>query len=440
MSLIEYFTDPILRAPTLGSILMCLASSLVGVIVFIQRRSLIGEALSHASYPGVVIGAVIAASSSLISEQFMAFSVLLSAFFGALIAMLCIEFLQKRLSLKDDVSLCFVLSCFFGLGVLLASRVQFTHPVWHQKIHVFLYGQAATLDDFHVLFYLVLSCICIGFIYLFYRLIQVVNFDRNYALSIGIPVSMIQTLFNFLLILAIVIGMRSVGLVLMSGMLIAPAVAARQLTHKLSLFFVFSALIGMSSAFFGNVLSVSIPQWLDLHFSLPTGPMILLTASSIAFTLLFFAPKKGLFVRYLRMLRFQNQCRLENILKGFCRSGECIITSFAHIRKAQGIPSLYLRWLLFRLEAQGWLVKKQNNYQLTSAGVQKALAIIRLHRLWEVYLVDYLGRGIEEVHSNAEKIEHIITPELEKELTLLLNNPEHDPHQKPIPPQEGVLI
>src|SRR5579862_9013825 len=100
MSLIEYFTDPILRAPTLGSILMCLASSLVGVIVFIQRRSLIGEALSHASYPGVVIGAVIAASSSLISEQFMAFSVLLSAFFGALIAMLCIEFLQKRLSLK----------------------------------------------------------------------------------------------------------------------------------------------------------------------------------------------------------------------------------------------------------------------------------------------------------------------------------------------------
>jgi len=96
--------------------------------------------------------------------------------------------------------------------------------------------------------------------------------------------------------------------------------------------------------------------------------------------------------------------------------------------------------LLFRLAAQGWLVKKQNNYQLTSAGVQKALAIIRLHRLWEVYLVDYLGRGIEEVHSNAEKIEHIITPELEKELTLLLNNPEHDPHQKPIPPQEGVLI
>lgn len=80
--------------------------------------------------------------------------------------------------------------------------------------------------------------------------------------------------------------------------------------------------------------------------------------------------------------------------------------------------------------------RTQNGYRLTPKGVQWAARIVRLHRLWEVYLVDYLGLGAERVHRSAEEMEHIITPELETELTLLLNNPKYDPHHQPIPARE----
>ena len=67
----------------------------------------------------------------------------------------------------------------------------------------------------------------------------------------------------------------------------------------------------------------------------------------------------------------------------------------------------------------------------------RAARIIRLHRLWEVYLANYLGFKVDRVHRNAEEMEHIITPELEKELISLLEDPTHDPHSQPIPTVES---
>jgi manganese/zinc/iron transport system permease protein len=94
-------------------------------------------------------------------------------------------------------------------------------------------------------------------------------------------------------------------------------------------------------------------------------------------------------------------------------------------------------FILWRLCRNGWLEKiETGGYKLTHDGRLRAAKIVRLHRLWEVYLADYLGVGAERVHRNAEEMEHIITPELEKELTLLLHNPKRDPHHQPIPPME----
>ena len=61
---------------------------------------------------------------------------------------------------------------------------------------------------------------------------------------------------------------------------------------------------------------------------------------------------------------------------------------------------------------------------------------MRLHRLWEAYLVYSLGMGVEQVHHSAEEMEHLLTKELEDELTKLLDNPQYDPHKQPIPPRE----
>jgi len=434
-----YFTDPVLQAPTIGSMLMCLSSALVGVVVFLRKRSLLGEALSHAAYPGVVLAVLSMAVFFPLASDLLALAILIGAFLTSLLGLWAIERMVSRFRVKNDAALCFVLSVFFGVGVLIASRVQFTHALWYKTVQIFLYGQAATMTDIHILIYALLALL-LSFVLLFlYREIEMVIFDRHFSKTAGVSVPFVDSLLFFLLVLAIVIGIRSVGVVLMAGMLIAPAVAARALSHRLWAVFLLAGGIGALSGFLGNYLSVEIPQWGQWKFSLPTGPMILLSASMICVISLLFAPQNGLVSRCIRILRFRVQCSGENLLKFLWRRGPESTATWKEIKGGQALTGIQMYLLLWRLKQQGWIEKcKSDQFSLTKDGHLRAARIIRLHRLWEAYLV-FLGQGVEKVHRNAEEMEHIITPELEKELSELLGNPKHDPHAQPIPPKESTL-
>ncbi len=439
----HYLTDPVLQAPTIGSMLMCLSSALVGVIVFLRRRSLLGEALSHATYPGVVISVLFMATFFPLSSDAVAIAILVGAFLSALLGLWVIEKMERSFRVKNDAALCFVLSVFFGFGVLVASRVQFTHALWYKTVQIFLYGQAATMTNVHVVLYALLALLLSIVLVLLYRQIQMSIFDRDFSKTVGLPIRWIDSLLFFLLVLAIVIGIRSVGVVLMAGMLIAPAVAARQFSHRLGTVFLFAAAIGSLSGFLGNYLSVELPQWgmqqgWNWDFSLPTGPMILLSASAICLLSLLFAPRNGLLSRLWRILRFRQQCMGDNLLKYLWRLGERGEASFAQIKKWQPLPSFQLHLLLWSLQQQGWIEQNEHAIQLTRDGRLRATRIVRLHRLWEAYLVS-LGQGVEKVHRSAEEMEHIITPDLERELSELLGDPKRDPHAQPIPPREDTL-
>jgi manganese/zinc/iron transport system permease protein len=440
-SILDYFTDPVLRAPTLGSMLMCLSSALVGVIVFLRKRSLLGEALSHAAYPGVVLSIVIASFFFPYSEEVIALCILAGAFVTSLIGLFTIDALERFFKTKSDAALCFVLSIFFGIGIVIASRVQMTHALWFKQIQVFLYGQAATMTDIHLITYGILALISIFLIFLLYHPLELINFDRAFARTIGLPVSFVDGLVFFLLSFAIVIGIRSVGVVLMSGMLIAPAVAARQCTHRLSILFLLAAIVGVASGFLGNYFSVEIPLMMTPtgerpSFSLPTGPMILLVAAAFSMIALTFAPKRGIFSRFWRILKFRDQCLIENVLKTMWKKGEGAQISLKEMMASLQVSFFRLYFILSRLRMQRWIEKIDSSYRLKAEGHLRATRIIRFHRLWEVYLVDYLGQGVEKVHRSAEEMEHIITPDLEKELTELLRDPKEDPHHQPIPAVE----
>lgn len=411
--MLEFFTNPVLRAPTLTSMLMCFSSGLIGCLVFLQRRSLVGEALSHAAYPGVVISVAFASYLFPFSEKGAALSILLGAFITALLGLWVIDRMEKKLKISSDAALCFVLSIFFGVGVLIASRLQVTHALWFQQIQIFLFGQAATLVDAHIFLYGILACIILATIFFLFHFLRILNFDPDFAKTVGMPTFLIDGLVYLLLAVAIVVGMRSVGVVLMSAMLIAPAAAARQWTKHLGSFFTLSALFGMGAGFLGNAASVYLPLWVGQpHLSLATGPMIVLAALCICIVSFLFSPRRGVIVRMIRISRFRTTCLQENILKVLYKGGSL---------RGKKI-------LLWWMGVKG-LVK---NNQLTEEGKIRAEKLIRLHRLWEVYLV-HLGQGVERVHHNAEEMEHILTPEMEKELQYLLDHPEHDPHQQPIP-------
>jgi len=434
MNPFSFFVDPVLRAPTMGSMLMCAASSLIGVFVFIRRRSLLGETLSHASYPGVVLSVLCAASFFPNSDEGVSLLILLGAFLSSMLGLFLLDFLEKRKKVKSDAALCFILAMFFGIGVLIASHIQSTHALWYKQIQAFLYGQTATMTNMHVELYALLLSLSLFVTFLFYHTLKVVHFDREYALTIGIPLKVAETLIFFLFLFAIVVGIRSVGVVLMSGMLVAPVAAARQWTSRLAPLLVISSCFGVASGFLGNYLSVIIPLAFShgREFSLPTGPMILLVAAVFCVISFMCAPKTGLLSRSLRVLRFKHRCLLENLLKAFWKRGEHAEVKRADLRSFHTQP-LNLSFLLWRLRHKGWLEKCGiHTFRLTPEGWYKATRLVRVHRLWEAYLV-YLGQGAEKVHKSAEEIEHLMTPTIEKELVELLRNPAFDPHQQPIP-------
>lgn len=422
-----YFTDPILRAPLLASMLMCMASSLLGVLLFVRKKTLLAEPISHASYPGVILGVLGAVSTGY--ETWMALFVLGGGFISALCGVFAINFLKNKLKIREDASLCFVLASFFGVGVTLLSRVQFLYPAHTRSIQGYLYGQAATMNDFHIYLYGVLALLILFAVILFYKEFTLSSFDPLFARTSGAINYVVDAFLFLLIVLSVVIGIRCVGVVLMSAMLVAPAVAARKLTQHLSMMFVFSALIGMFSAFAGSLLSFK------LTIALPTGPLIVIIASLLAITSLFFAPRQGLLVRYFRIFAFRLKCLEENLLKALWRKKSLTI---GQIKKECGIPLFSFVWLFFSLQRKKMILSTSSTITLTKKGSDRARHIVRLHRLWEVYLVEYLGLKVERVHKSAEEMEHILTPKLEEELTKLLNDPKHDPHHQPIPQRERV--
>ena len=410
--ILEYFSDPILRAPTMGCILMCVASSLMGAIAFLTRKSLLGESISHGAYPGIVLGTLLGLGSEWMAMVF--------ALLSSMICLKAIGMMEKK-GVRSDAALCFALSSFFGIGILLMSYLQHSAPVLAKKMQLYLYGQAATMTDGHVFVYGALALGVVGFVTLAYRPLQAILFDPLFSKSAKIGGASLEKFIFFLFLLAIVLGVRSAGVVLVSGMLIAPVSAARQFTDRLSSLLGLSACFGAFSALLGNVLA--------LEWRLPTGPAIVLIGAALAVLSLLFAPKRGALFRAARILRFRMRCVEENILKTIWRKGTL---SFVRLRKSQHVPKAALLLILLRMKREGYLTGNAKGYDLSKDGFAKATRIVRLHRLWEVYLTD-LGWPHDKVHASAEEMEHILTKDLEERLSKLLSDRKFDPHQQPIP-------
>ena len=441
-----YFTDPILRAPTMGCMLICFVAAVVGALSVLKRQSLVGEALSHAAYPGVMAALLVERLFFGIDLASLVF-VLVGASISCLIGMWCIDTLEKRARVSADAAMCLILALFFGIGITLVSVAQVRFPTLYKQMQSYLFGQAATMTDVHVVVYAVFAVVVLTFLVLLFRPIHLVIFDPQFARSIGINTKLIDALIMSILVVAVVIGIRSVGVVLMSAMLIFPCVTARAWTNRLSALLIIAGFLGTLAGFFGVFFSHEISLYVSTGqsraISFPTGPMIVVIATLFFAISFLFAPNRGLIFRAYRRLGFFFQCQQENILKNAWK--HCVQEGRSEIEKEM-LYSYYQRsyvifwYMLYLLQRKGWLKKSHEQYELTPSGMLWGRKIVRLHRLWEVYLVEYCGLAKERVHPSAEKMEHIITPEIEKELTELLHDPVHDPHAKPIPPSDQELL
>lgn len=424
--LFEFFSfqNPNVRYVVMGSILLSISSAIVGCFTFLKKKALVGDVVSHAVLPGICI-------SFMISGTKDPFFLILGAFISGWLSILVMDLITQNSKIKEDTATGLSLSVFFGVGILLLTMIQHSGNAAQTGLDSFLFGKAAALIGKDLIAFSIIAGVILLVVLLFYKEFKLVAFDVAYARAIGIPVKWIEFLLTSVTVMAVVTGIQAVGVVLMAAMLITPAAAARFWTNRLSVMLVLASLFGAFSGVAGAFISYTAP-------SMPTGPWIVMVLSIIAICSFFLAPGKGILIRMLKQRNIQLQLLEENLLKSFYKIGEFsedfkASRSQAELEEVRRFSHSQLKGGLKRLASQGFIKRKNGKWSLTTEGYRKGQRVVKLHRLWELYLTKYLRIAPDHVHEDAETIEHVITPELEQRLEKLLDFPEEDPHHSTIP-------
>ena len=271
----------------LGSILLGMISGMIGCFAILKKESLLGDGISHAALPGIAL-------AFLMTGQKHTMILLLGASATGLLAICIIRLITNYSCITFSNALALVISVFFGMGISLLTYCQKLPTANQAGLKRFIYGQASTLLKSDVILIGVASTIILLVIILLWKEFKVVIFDRTFSNCLGFPPTVLHNILSLLIVITIIIGLQSVGVILMSAMLIAPGIGARQWTNRLSLMIVLAAIFGGLSGLIGTTISSLFPN-------IPTGPSIVLALSSIAFISLLFAPGRGiLFTLYQR--------------------------------------------------------------------------------------------------------------------------------------------
>ncbi|AGA79762.1 iron chelate uptake ABC transporter family permease subunit [Echinicola vietnamensis] len=415
------FQDPNVLMVVTGIVLLSISAAMVGTFTFLDKKALVGDAISHAVLPGVCLAFMFSGSKN-------PFWIVSGAFVTGALSTYTITWVSNYTKLKEDTVIASILSIFFGVGIVMMTQLQQTGNASLSGLDHFIFGNAISIvgQDLWVYGFLALAIIMV--ILVFYKEFQLMVFNRSFAESVGLPVKRLEFLFNSLMVLAVVTGIQAIGVVLMAALLITPAAAAKFWTNRLSLMLVIAVIFSVISGITGAYISFVLPH-------MPTGPWVVMVLSLIAFLSFFFSTKKGIMTKWISKRNYQRKIHRDHILKALFAATEQgkdglsagdIFTNFPG-------KSFRTQYAINKLNKGGYINDSQSLISLTQKGHQEAGRIVRLHRLWELYMTEYMNIAPDHVHDSAEKLEHIITPELERQLDKNLNFPQEDPHQSIIP-------
>jgi manganese/zinc/iron transport system permease protein len=281
--------DYTLMIVAIGAALLGAVSGTLGTYAVLRRQSLLGDAISHAALPGIAIAFLLTRSKA---PLVLVLGAALAGWLGTLLIMSIVRMTR----IKYDSALGIVLSTFFGFGLVLHTLIQRTGNANQAGLDTFLFGQAATILERDVFTIGILGGVAILITLIFWKELKLLVFDEGFAASLGFSTRALDILLTSLLVIAIVLGLQAVGAVLMSAMLVAPAVAARQWTNKLSLMMFLAACFGALAGVSGTIISSSASR-------IPTGPTIVLCATVVVGLSIAFAPNRGLLWDWLRHQR-----------------------------------------------------------------------------------------------------------------------------------------
>jgi manganese/zinc/iron transport system permease protein len=361
--------DYTLRTVALGAGTLGVVSGALGSFAVLRKQSLLGDAISHAALPGVVLAFILTRSKAPLV-------LILGAVLAGWLATLWMLSIVHNTRIKEDSALGLVLSVFFGFGLMLLTFTQRLPDARQAGLDKFLFGQAAALLERDVVVMAVLGGVVLVLLAVFWKEFKLLSFDPDFGSSLGFPIKPLDVLLTTLLVVAIVIGLQAVGVVLMSAMVVAPGAAARQWTDRLGVMVVLSGVFGALAGVSGAMIS-------STGAGLSTGPVIVLSASLMVVLSMFIAPNRGLIWRWVRQQRSRRNLRSQQVLLDLYRmavqhpdpSHPHSVSALQIVIGARGVqPSL-------RSLAERGLVRRDANEQwsLTSAGLTYARSLADQH-------------------------------------------------------------
>lgn len=264
----------------IGTMLLAMATGIVGTISILKGQSLIGDAVGHASLPGIILAFMISGrKSSLI--------LMLGAIVAGIVAFILIQIIAEGSKIEADTAMAVILSAMFGMGMVLKSYIQGNQKYQgasQSGLASYIFGQAAYILREDVYIILAVSVISLALFIVFYKEIKVYVFDMVYAYTIGINSRLTSLLIMIITMILIAAGLKAVGAILISSMLITPAVTGLQWSKSYEKVLVIAAVTGAVSAFLGTFISSAVKGF-------STGPSIILIMSVIALFSVLFAPR-----------------------------------------------------------------------------------------------------------------------------------------------------
>lgn len=382
----------------IGATLLGIAAGSTGTFLFLRKRALVSDAISHATLPGVCLAFMVMVMLGGDGRNLV--GLLAGSALSALVGLFCLTWLVRHTRLAEDAAIGAVLSVFFGFGVVLLTVIQTMGSGRQAGLEGFLLGSTAGMLWADAMVIAVGGAVTTLLILLLRRPMTLVAFDPEYALARGLPVARIDLAMMGLVLAVTVVGLKIVGLIMIVALLIIPPVTARFWTERSELVVLLAGVVGGVSGYVGAAISASAPN-------LPTGPIIVLVSfGCFAFSLLL-APGRGALAAVLRYLRFQRQVHLRQGL----------------LALAQGQP-IYEN-LTLRLLRQSGLARADG--VATETGRARAAKALRDERRWQVVRSDQAYEAEAALYDGLRDIETVLTRDQIAEVDRAIGGPREVP-------------
>ena len=422
----------------LAGLLCAIATASLGNFLVLRKMSLLGDAISHAVLPGLAI-------AFLVSQSRNSWVMFLGAIAAGVLTALLSEWIHNAGKVDEGAALGVVFTSLFALGLVLIVRAADSVDLDADCV---LYGaiELSPLDTVEIFgahipqAVVVLACVAtinVLFVAVCFKELLITTFDPLLATTSGFRSRMMHYLLMILVAVTAVASFQTVGSVLVVAMMIVPPAAAYLLTERLSTMIWLSCLLGGLAAVTGHLAAVTVPSWFGLG-STSTAGMIAVMAGLFFIGCWLLSPKQGVMISLIRRYTLAWRILCDDILALLYRVEERQLSISPNISK---LSDLLLAWRLAvwlacrRLSRHGLLDRSDDRYLLSDSGRQRAIPLVRSHRLWEEYLVSQLGLPTDRIHDKAELYEHYTSSQLRQDLSAETNAPEQDPHGSPIPPE-----